>query len=545
MTGYTGHKDLFVRDHLPPRELWPEMVFSLPELLYPPKLNCAAELLDRTAASSPDEVCLITPTAKLTYGQLQRMANQFANVLVHDLGLLPGNRVLLRGPNHPVLVAAWFAVLKAGGVVVTTNPLLRAKELSEIIQKANITHALCDGRFSDELEKARSSSPSLKFVVYWGGDLEALAASKPEEFSPVETASDDPALIAFTSGTTGKPKGCVHFHRDVLAICDTFAKHILRPRRQDVFMGSPHIGFTYGLGGLVLFPMRVGAKTVLLERATPEILVEAIQEFRPTILFSSPTAYLAMSAVLAKGRVADQTSLRRCVSAGEALTATVRKKWLDATGIVLIDGIGSTEMLHIFISHTEEEVKPGAIGKPVPGYVATVLDEEGRPAPKGEVGRLAVKGPTGCRYLDDNQRQREYVQNGWNITGDAVLVDEDGYFVYQARFDDLIVSAGYNISPIEVEEALLAHPAVAECGVVGAPDPDRGQIVKAFVVLRPGYSPSAELVSELQNFVKGVIAPYKYPRAIEFCEHLPKTPTGKLQRSALHQWRGAPERGES
>jgi 2-aminobenzoate-CoA ligase len=412
-------------------------------------------------------------------------------------------------------------------------PLLRAKELTEVIQKALVSHALCDIRFKDDLEQARAGCPSLKQVLYWGegGQLKALTRGKPSTFTNLDTASDDAALIAFTSGTTGKPKGCVHFHRDLLAICDTFGKYILRASPEDVFIGSPPLAFTYGLGGLVLFPMRIGARSVLLERASPELLLAAIPEFKASVVFTSPTAYRAMAPL---AQQYDLSSLKKCVSAGEPLPASTRRLWKEVTGIELIDGIGATEMLHIFISHTEEEAKPGATGKPVPGYQACVLDEEGNPLPPGQIGHLAVKGPTGCRYLAD-ERQRNYVQNGWNITGDAYLVDEQGYFIYQARTDDMIVSAGYNIAGPEVEDALLLHPAVAECAVVGAPDPERGQVVKAYVVLRPGLSPSAELVKELQDFVKQQIAPYKYPRLIEFRESLPHTQTGKLQRFVLRQ----------
>ena len=531
--GYTAHTDSFVRDNLPPKEAWPELIFKLPELQFPDRLNGASELLDRMALKHPDRPCLVSPGLHLSYGALLEQANRIAHVLVEDMGLEPGNRVLLRAPNHPLLVAAWYAILKAGGIVVTTMPLLRAKELSEIILKAQISHALCDIRLKDELEQARAGCPCLKQALYWGegGQLEALMRGKPSTFANLDTASDDAALIAFTSGTTGKPKGCVHFHRDLLAICDTFGKYILRASPEDVFIGSPPLAFTYGLGGLVLFPMRIGARSVLLERASPELLLAAIPEFKASVVFTSPTAYRAM-APLAQQH--DLSSLKKCVSAGEPLPASTRRLWKEVTGIELIDGIGATEMLHIFISHTEEEAKPGATGKPVPGYQACVLDEEGNPLPPGQIGRLAVKGPTGCRYLAD-ERQYNYVQNGWNITGDAYLVDEQGYFIYQARTDDMIVSAGYNIAGPEVEDALLLHPAVAECAVVGAPDPERGQVVKAYVVLRPGLSPSAELVKELQDFVKQQIAPYKYPRLIEFRESLPHTQTGKLQRFVLRQ----------
>jgi 2-aminobenzoate-CoA ligase len=531
--GYSAHLDTFARDNLPPKAQWPELIFSLPELEYPERLNCASELLDQMAAQHPDRPCVRANGLCWTYGELLEQANRMAQVLTQEMGLVPGNRVLLRAPNHPLLAAAWFAVMKAGGIAVTTMPLLRAKELTEVVTKAQVSHALCDGRLREELDNALPNCPTLKQVVYWGegGSLEALMAGKSEFFQNVDTASDDPAIIAFTSGTTGKPKGCVHFHRDLLAICDTFGKYILRASPEDVFIGSPPLAFTYGLGGLVLFPMRIGAQSVLLERASPELLLAAIPEFRASVVFTSPTAYRAMAPL---AQQYDLSSLKKCVSAGEPLPASTRRLWKEATGLELIDGIGATEMLHIFISHTEEEARPGATGKPVPGYQACVLDEAGNPLPPGQIGRLAVKGPTGCRYLAD-ERQRNYVQNGWNITGDTYLVDEQGYFVYQARSDDMIISAGYNIAGPEVEDALLLHPAVAECAVVGVPDPERGQIVKAYVVLQPGLNPSAELVKDLQDFVKQKIAPYKYPRAIEFRSSLPRTQTGKLQRYLLRK----------
>ncbi|MDR7580771.1 MAG: AMP-binding protein, partial [Armatimonadota bacterium] len=462
--------------------------------------------------------------------------NRVARVLTEDFALQPGNRVLLRAPNHPMLAACWFGVVKAGGVVVTTMPLLRQKELTDILTKAEISHVVCDVRLREELDAAVARCPWVREVVYFGddapGSLEARMARKTQDFQNVDTACDDPVLIAFTSGTTGKPKGCVHFHRDVLAICDTFARHVVRATPDDVFIGSPPLAFTYGLGGLLVFPLRIGASSVLLERAGPDELLEGIERYGATVCFTAPTAYRAM-APKTGGRRPGQ--LRKCVSAGEVLPASTRLQWREATGIEILDGIGSTEMLHIFISHTEEEAKPGATGKPVPGYRACVLDDEGRPLPAGTVGRLAVKGPTGCRYLDD-PRQRDYVQGGWNVTGDAYLVDEDGYFVYQARTDDLIISAGYNIAPAEVEEALLTHPAVAECGVVGVPDPERGQVVRAYVVLRPGFARGPEMVHELQEHVKARLAPYKYPRQVEFCGELPRTETGKLQRFRLREW---------
>lgn len=532
----SAHVDTFARDHLPPRGQWPEFIFDRPELQFPPQLNCASELLDRrVAAGEGERLCIQGAGVRWTYAQLQAQANRIARVLVEDLGLVPGNRVLLRGANSPMLAACWFGVVKAGGIAVGSMPLLRAKELTQIVTKAQISHALCDARLGEELALARPGCPTLTKVLHFHTDavdgLEARAAAKPAQFDNVATAADDTCLIAFTSGTTGQPKGTMHFHRDVMAACACWPAHVLRARPDDVFIGSPPLAFTFGLGGLLLFPLSIGASTVLLERASPDVLPAAIAQYRATVCFTAPTSYRAMAGQLAGH---DLSSLRKCVSAGEALPAATRKLWKDATGIEMIDGIGSTELLHIFVSHDEAHAKPGATGTPVPGYVACVLDEQGRPLPKGQVGRLAVKGPTGCRYLAD-PRQAEYVQNGWNLTGDAYLVDEDGCFVYQARTDDMIISGGYNIAGPEVEGALLLHPKVAECGVIGAPDEERGQIVKAFVVLRAGHEPSDVLVRELQDFVKKTIAPYKYPRAVVFRTSLPRTETGKLQRFKLKQ----------
>jgi 2-aminobenzoate-CoA ligase len=435
-----------------------------------------------------------------------------------------------------MMVAAYLAVIKAGGVVVATMPLLRAKEIAYPLNKAKIRLALCDHRLADEMEKARASAPDLERIVYWGSDmsdsLEALMGSLSyENFNACDTAIDDVCLIGFTSGTTGEPKGTMHFHRDLLATCDSYGRHVLRAQASDRFIGSPPLAFTFGLGGLVLFPLRVGASTLLLEKAAPDDLLAGIAELGATVCFTAPTAYRAMLGKLAER---DLTSLRKCVSAGEALPKPTFDAWLAATGIEILDGIGATEMLHIFIGSPEGEIRPGATGRPVPGYEARVLDAAGNALPPHSIGRLAVRGPTGCRYLAD-PRQRQYVQNGWNITGDTYLVDEDGYFWYQARSDDMIVSAGYNIAGPEVEAALLEHPCVAECGVVGAPDEERGQIVKAYVVLHPGHAGDAACTKSLQDHVKASIAPYKYPRAIEYVASLPRTQTGKLQRFELRR----------
>ncbi len=531
----SAHVDSFARDNLPPADQQPPFRFDLPELVYPERLNCAVEFVDRHVAEGHGEApCLISETETLSYAELAERVNRIANVLTRDLGMVPGNRVLLRAPNSPMLVAATFAVIKAGAIVVCTMPMLRAKELSYPLAKAKIGLALCDAKLADEMEKAKAGCPHDLTIAYWGagGTLDQLM-SQPgyEHFEAIDTAQDDVCLIGFTSGTTGEPKGTMHFHRDMLAICDAYGRHVLKPLPTDRFIGSPPLAFTFGLGGLVLFPLRVGASTVLLEAAPPDKLLPAIAKHRATICFTAPTAYRAMLSKLSEH---DVSSLRKCVSAGEALPLATFEAWHQATGLKLMDGIGATEMLHIFIGAPEELIRPGATGLPVPGYEAAVLDENGHPVPDGTVGRLAVRGPTGCRYLAD-ERQRRYVAHGWNITGDSYVRDAEGYFWYQARSDDMIVSAGYNIAGPEVESCLLTHPAVAECGVVGQPDPDRGMIVKAYVVLKVGQEGSPALAKALQDFVKSEIAPYKYPRAIAFVPSLPRTNTGKLQRFALRQ----------
>ena len=527
----SAHVDTFCRDHLPPPETWPELVFELPDVQYPGRLNCAVELVDATIAQhGGDRPCLLAPGGEVwTYAEVAQRARQVASVLVDELGLVTGGRVLLRGPNNPWLVATWLGVLLAGGVVVTTMPLLRSGELRTVHEIARVDLAVCDHRFLDDVHAAGLGVP----VVTYGGsdddDLVQRATRRPADFTPVDTAADDVALLAFTSGTTGRPKATMHFHRDVLANADTFAKHVLRPTPDDLFTGTPPLAFTFGLGGLVVFPLRAGARTLLIEKATPDELADLVHDHGVTVCFTAPTAYRAM---LAAGRPERLASLRRCVSAGEHLSASTWQAFHDATGIKIIDGLGSTEMLHIFISAADDDIRPGSTGRPVPGYRAAVLDDHGQPLPAGEVGRLGVKGPTGCRYLDD-PRQAVYVQHGWNVTGDTYLQDEDGYFWYQARSDDMIISSGYNIAAPEVEEALISHPDVLEVAVIGVPDDARGQIVKAFVVAREGVDRDDALVRTLQDHAKATIAPYKYPRAVEFVDALPRTSTGKLQRFRL------------
>lgn len=544
----SAHIDTFARDNLPPLEQWPDLLLEgNPDVDYPARLNCAVELVDAHVQRGDGERIALRwrdldngQMRGMSYRELAELTNRIAHVLVEDMKLVPGNRLLLRGPNNPMMAAAWLASIKAGLVVVATMPLLRAADLKPIIEKGNIQAALCDSRLRDELDHCMdpahvSYSAGLKQARYFMDDspegLEALAAAKPAQFAVCDTAADDVCLIAFTSGTTGKPKGCVHFHRDVLAMCDTFSRHILRTSKDDIICGTPPLAFTFGLGGMLCFPLRAGGSTVLIEKLTPAELLKTVQDFGVTMTFTAPTFYRQMAEIVGDY---DLSSLKTTVSAGEALPDATRQLWKEATGIEMLDGIGGTEIIHVYISSPPEEVRRGAIGKVVPGYEAQIVDDDMNPVPNGTVGRLAVRGPTGCRYLAD-ERQRTFVQGGWNLPGDTFMMDDDGYFYYQARNDDMIISAGYNIAGPEVEDCLMTHEAVAECGVVGVSDPTRGSIVKAFVVLKPGFQADEDMVKQLQDYVKANIAPYKYPRAIEFMDKLPRTETGKLQRFVLRR----------
>ncbi len=541
--------DTFARDHLPPPREWPEFLFDRREYQYPSSLNCVTELLDRhviagNGARTAIRTLIDGRQVSCTYSQLHAQVNRIARVLTEDLQLVAGNRVLLRAPNTPLLAACWLAVVKAGLIAVGTMPLLRARELKQMIDKAKISAALCDIRLKQELAATLDSASehyaaALSKVIYFNDiapdALEARAARKPATFAAHPTGRDDVCLIAFTSGTTGQPKGTVHFHRDVLVMADAFTTHVLRPSRNDIFCGTPPLAFTFGLGGLLVMPLRFGASTVLMEKLTPDTLLAAIESTRATVCFTAPTMYRNMALLLGEHlRKLDIRSLKKTVSAGEALPDATRRLWKQATGIEMIDGIGATEMIHIFIASAGDDVRSGAIGTLVPGYRAVVVDESMKEVPRGSPGRLAVKGPSGCRYLDDD-RQQKYVRDGWNLTGDTFTQDNEGYFRYQARSDDMIVTSGYNVAGPEVEGALLLHPAVAECAVIGLPDPERGQRICAYVVLKPGHTPSADRCAELQAFVKHTIAPYKYPRTIEFVDSLPRTETGKLQHFRLRQ----------
>ncbi|MEQ1690547.1 MAG: AMP-binding protein [Gemmatimonas sp.] len=541
----SGHIDSFARAQLPPAEQWPVMRL---EGVYdaPPRLNAAVELLDRAIIDEGhgDRVALVTPNGNggwedTTYSQLAASVDALANVLVHDLGLVSGNRVLLRGFNGRWMTVAWLATVKAGMVAVVTMPMLRSTELRVVIERAACNAALCDVRLLDELASAAVGAAGLKVLRTWGGDaadrLELAMAHHVDAFSACPTASDDVALIAFTSGTTGVPKGCMHFHRDVMAMCQGFASQVLRIGAGDRCIGTPPIAFTFGLGGLLCFPMAARGSAVLIERATPESLLDAIMQTGATISFTAPSFYRQMALAIEKqpGRF-NTSSLVQCVSAGEALPDATRTLWRDATGIEMLDGIGATELIHIFVAAAGADVRVGAVGRAVPGYEVAILDDELQPVACGDVGRLAVRGPTGCRYLAD-ARQTAYVQHGWNLTGDACVMDEDGYVYFKARTDDLIISSGYNIGAPEVESALLQHDTVLECAVIGVPDVERGHAVKAFVVLKAGHAPTTVLATALQEHVKATIAPYKYPRHVEFVASLPKTETGKLQRFRLKE----------
>ena len=535
MLGPTGHTDTFTRDRLPPPEQWPDI--RLDGFAYPEWLNVGVELTDRMVERGfGDRIALIGNGRQRTYKELTDWSNRIAHALVEDYDIRPGNRILIRSANNPAMVACWLAATKAGAVVVNTMPMLRTGELSQIVDRGEINVALCDTRLMAELVACQNKSPYLKTVVGFDGtanhdaELDRIALSKSVTFAPPATGRDDVALIGFTSGTTGEPKGTMHFHRDILIIADGYAKEVLKVTPDDVFVGSPPLAFTFGLGGLAVFPLRFGAAAALLEQATPPNLIEIIKKYRATVCFTAPTAYRAMLKAMSEG--ADLSSLRAAVSAGETLPAPVYEEWIARTGKPMLDGIGSTEMLHIFITNRFDDHRPACTGRPVTGYEARIVDAQGQEKPRGEVGSLAVRGPIGCRYLAD-PRQKNYVRDGWNLTGDSFWQDTEGYFHFAARSDDMIVSAGYNIAGPEVEAALLSHPDVLECAVIGVADEDRGQVVEAHVVLAPGKAGDALMTKILQDHVKSVIAPYKYPRHIVFTHALPKTPTGKIQRFRL------------
>ncbi len=543
--GKTGHVDGFAAAHLPPREDWPPMDYSmLPELAaYPDRMNAGVELLDKTILRLGGQRTMIRyGDLSWSYDDLKDRVARIAATLVDDLGLVPGNRVMLRGPNNPMMAAAWLAIVKAGGVCVATMPLLRARELTYMLEKAEITLALCDVRLGEEMRQARDRAPILKTISYFtaegdagdpGADLDVKMEGKSGGFDACDTAADDVALIAFTSGTTGQPKGTMHFHRDIIAMCDCFPRYTFGGRADDIYTGSPPLAFTFGLGAQLAFPLRHGSSVVFLDRPpSPEALWETVQKYKCNTLYTAPVMFRALADMAGDY---DITSLEKCVSAGETLPGPIWDTFRKATGIRIIDGIGSTEMIHIFVSAAPEEMRPGYTGKAIAGYEACIMADDGAILPPGEIGNLAVRGPTGCRYLDNPERQGAYVQGGWNLPGDVYLQTEDGYFQYQARSDDMIISAGYNISGPEIEAVLLDHGYVLECAVIGAPDEKRGRIVKAFVVLRDGANADEATVKELQDFVKAEIAPYKYPRQIEFVADLPRTETGKVQRFKLRR----------
>jgi 2-aminobenzoate-CoA ligase len=535
--GDSAHLDTFCRDRLPPPDQWPDLL--LDGFAYPERLNVAVEFTDAMVRKGfGDNTALIGNGRHRTYKELTDWTNRIARALVEDYGIRPGNRVLIRSANNPAMVACWLAATKAGAVVVNTMPMLRSGELAKIVDKAEISLALCDTRLMDELVGCAKDSAFLKTVVGFDGtanhdaELDRVALRKPVRFQAVDTSHDDVALLGFTSGTTGEPKATMHFHRDLLIIADGYAKEVLAVTPEDVFVGSPPLAFTFGLGGLAIFPLRFGAAATLLEHASPPNMIEIIQTYRATISFTAPTAYRAMLQAMDEG--ADLSSLRIAVSAGETLSAPIFEDWLRKTGKPILDGIGSTEMLHIFITNRVDDMAPATTGRPVTGYQARVVDDDMHEVPRGTVGHLAIRGPTGCRYMTDS-RQLVYVRDGWNLTGDSFVQDETGAFHFAARSDDMIVSAGYNIAGPEVEAALLSAAEVKECAVIGVADVERGQIVQAHVVLMEEVAPDDATRLRLQNHVKATIAPYKYPRSVLFVEALPRTQTGKIQRFRLRE----------
>ena len=539
MSEPTSHVDTFIRDNMPGPELWPEMDYSvLPELAaYPPRFNVAVELIDKQVdAGYADIPALIFGEDVWTYRELMRRANRIANVLVEDYGFVPGERVLIRSGNHPMLIASWIAVLKAGGVAITTMPVLRERELVYMIGKARVRLAISHDNLAEDIDAAQSGAPDLEHILYFAGDradgIEKAMETKSSDFANVDTSADDPAIIGFTSGSTGTPKGTLHFHRDILAAADCFIGHVVKIRPGDIVCGSPQIAFLYGLCAFIADTFRFGATAVLLERGTPEAVLETIEKNKATVCFSTPSGYKLM---LDKARDYDLSSLRECIGGGEPLLPAIFNEWKDITGVEMINGLGISELLHIFISASGDNIKPGAIGKAVPGFQVRVVDENMEDVKPDEIGLMIVKGPNGCRYLDDVEKQKAYIYDGWNKSGDLCRIDEDGYFYYEARTDDMILTGGYNVSGLEVEAVLLEHPKVKEAAVVGTPDKDRGQIVKAFIILAEVGTNSDETVSELQNFVKSQISAFKYPRAVEFVDELPLTATGKIQRGALRQ----------
>lgn len=539
MSEPTAHIDTYIRDNMPPADMWPDMDYSvLPELAaYPPRLNAAGELLDKTVAEGHGNRPYIYFGDRIwTYADTLEAVNRAANVLVEDYGMVPGERVLLRSGNHPMLIIAWLAILKAGGIAITTMPVLRERELIYMIGKGKVQLAISDHKLSEDIEKAQKNTKDLRDILYFGmdgpGSLEARMEGKSPSFETIDTAADDPAIIGFTSGSTGTPKGTIHFHRDILAVADTFIGQVVKIQADDIVCGSPQIAFLYGLCAYMPDTMRFGASVVVVERATPEVLLQTIEKYKATVCFSTPSGYKLMFDVIDKY---DTSSLRLCIAGGEPLAPAVFHGWEEKTGVKIINGLGISELLHIFISAAGDDIRPGLIGTAIPGFQVRIVDDDFKDCKPGDIGQMIVKGPNGCRYLDDLDRQKAYIRDGWNQSGDLCKMDADGYVTYEARTDDMILTGGYNVSGLEVEAVLLEHDAVREVAVVGSPDPDRGQIVKAFIELRDKSAASDALVGQMQDFVKSQISAFKYPRAIEFVDELPHTPTGKIQRGALRQ----------
>ncbi len=530
----------------PPRELWPRFGLDFPEAReWPAKLNIAEVLVDDNLKRG-DKPAILYEDRQIKYRELQLMINKFGNAL-KVLDVKPYDRVMLRLPNIPEFIVSSLAVQKLGAVSVPTFTLLKAKELSYIASDCEAKVLITTPSLLEDVEKAKGELKTIRHIV--------LADAKPSEveapyiafdylmddfkeatgLEPVRVDQDEVTLLLYTSGTTGPPKGCIHTHRHYLAVADCYAKNVLQAREDDVWGGPPTMAFAYGHTGLICNPLRHGATTSLVGsgRFEPASMFQLIEKHGISVFYGVPTAYRTMVALKHERGKYDFSSLRVCVTAGEPCPPSLYYTIKEFFGCEVLEHMGCTELFNGFISTRFGQVKPGSMGLAVPGYDVRILGDDGNEVKTGEVGHLAVAGPIGIRYWKLPEKQAESVRNGWNHTGDMAYKDEEGFFWFASRSDDIIKTAAYRVSPHEVEEALIKHGAVAEAGVIGVPDLERGQIIKAFIVLKPDHKPSSRLEEELRVFVKDQIAPYKAPKEVEFVKELPKTETGKIRRAEL------------
>ena len=541
-------------EYLPPEEMRPEKVYSIPEVQdYPARLNPARELLDRNVEEGRGgKPALLFQDRVITYGALAEQANRLGNVLASH-GVEEEDRVVILSPNQPLSLVANFAALKLGAVPVPASPLLSPPEVSWVINNSEARALLVHTAMLPLVEKARPEFSSEPVVLGLAPPSDELSKADVESVLPLMEKADAAleavlrekdrvGILLYTSGTTGKPKGVVHLVEEILAVADTFGHYGWKLRDDDVVFSPAPLAFAAGYGAMAIIPFRFGAAVSIMPRFEPEAAFETVQQHHATVLTILPTSYRKMLQVEGAEKRFDLSSVRMCTGGGEALTAETYGQWLDRFGLEIFEGFGTTEMFYVFVSvAVTEKAKPGSIGTPVPGYEVKVVSEEGNEVGPGEIGRMVAKGPTGTLYWrpqEENGRLMEsqrhaVVGKGWNVVGDYLYGDEDGYFWFVSREDDLIKSSGYRIGPEEIEMVILKHPAVADAGVIGVPDPVRGQNTKAFVVLTEGYAPSGELKQEIIDFCRNDIAVYKLPREVEFVETLPRTVTGKLLRRVL------------